>query len=145
MPYNLTSSRELTQPWHESSPWGDSDQCVAYILYRASTSAVLPYVCWYSFYLPTEGWMAESTPSQVGLGVAIEPRTCHMMVHCSINWAIPADSYSIIFLPTIFISNQHIIVTGILGLNKKEFFLFIELMATQNWKTSLNGLCCQAW
>ena len=39
--------------------------------------------CWYSFYLPTEGWRAESTPSQVELGVGIEPGTCSMTVHCS--------------------------------------------------------------
>ena len=42
--YNLTPSRELTQPWCESSPWGDSDQHAAYIPHRASTSAVLPYI-----------------------------------------------------------------------------------------------------
>ena len=63
--YNLTPSRELTHPWCESSPWSDSDQHAAYISYRASTCAVLPYVCWYSFYLPTEGWRAESTPSRL--------------------------------------------------------------------------------
>ena len=39
--------------------------------------------CWYSFYLPTEGWRAESTPSQVELGAGIEPGTCRMMVRCS--------------------------------------------------------------
>ena len=42
--YNLTPNRELTQPWYESSPWGDSDQHAAYIPCRASTSAVLPYI-----------------------------------------------------------------------------------------------------
>ena len=42
--YNLTPSRELTQPWYESSPSGDSDQCAAYIPCRASASAVLPYI-----------------------------------------------------------------------------------------------------
>ena len=26
----------------------------------------------------TEGWRAESTPSQVELGMGIEPGTCHM-------------------------------------------------------------------
>ena len=61
--YNLTPIRELTQPWCESSPWGDLDQHAAYIPYRTSTSAVLPYVCWFSFYLHTEGWRAESTPN----------------------------------------------------------------------------------
>ena len=44
--YNLTSM-ELTQHWCESSPSGDLDQHAACILYRASASAVLPYVCWY--------------------------------------------------------------------------------------------------
>ena len=84
----LTPSRELTQPWCESSPWGDwiSEQPTSVL------NAVLPYVCWYSFYLPTEGWRAESTPSQVGSGVGIEPGTCHVMVHCSTNWAIMARS-----------------------------------------------------
>ena len=42
--YNLTPSRELTQPWYESSPSGDSDQHAAYIPHRASASAVLPYI-----------------------------------------------------------------------------------------------------
>ena len=42
--YNLIPHRELTQPWCESSPWGDSDQHAAYIPSRASASAVLPYV-----------------------------------------------------------------------------------------------------
>ena len=42
--YNLTPSRELTQPWYESSPSGDSDQHAASIPCRASTSAVLPYI-----------------------------------------------------------------------------------------------------
>ena len=42
--YNLTPSRELTQPWYESSPRGDTDQCAAYIPSRASTSAVLLYI-----------------------------------------------------------------------------------------------------
>ena len=42
--YNLTLSRELTQPWYESSPWGDSDQHAAYIPCRASASAALPYI-----------------------------------------------------------------------------------------------------
>ena len=42
--YNLTPSRELTQPWYESSPWGDSDQHAAYIPSKASASAVLPYI-----------------------------------------------------------------------------------------------------
>ena len=37
-------SRELTQTWYESSPWGDSDQHAAYIPSRASASAVLPYI-----------------------------------------------------------------------------------------------------
>ena len=46
--------------------------------------------CWYSFYLPTEGWRAESTPNQVELGVGIEPGTCCMMVCCSTKWAISA-------------------------------------------------------
>ena len=36
--------QELTQPWYQSSPWGDSDQHVAYIPCRASASAVLPYI-----------------------------------------------------------------------------------------------------
>ena len=44
--------------------------------------------CWYSFYLSTEGWRAESIPSLVELGVGIKPGTCHMMVCCSTNWAI---------------------------------------------------------
>ena len=44
MLYNLTPSRELTQPWCESSSWGDSDQCAAYIPSRDSASAALPYV-----------------------------------------------------------------------------------------------------
>ena len=61
------------QLWCESSPWGDSDQHAAYIPYSASASAVLPYVCWYLFYLPTEGWRAESTPTQVESGAVIEP------------------------------------------------------------------------
>ena len=43
---------------------------------------------WYSFYLPTEGWRAESFPSQVELGVGIESGTCCMMAHCSTNLAI---------------------------------------------------------
>ena len=34
----------LTQPWYESSPWGDSDQHTAYIPCRARASAVLPYI-----------------------------------------------------------------------------------------------------
>ena len=42
--YNLTHSRELTQPWCGSSPWGDSDQHAAYIPSMSSASAVLPYV-----------------------------------------------------------------------------------------------------
>ena len=42
--YNLTPSRELTQPWCESLASGDSDQHAAYIPSRASVSAVLPYV-----------------------------------------------------------------------------------------------------
>ena len=58
--YNLTPSKELTQPWCESSPWGDSDQHAAYIPYRASASAVLPYVL-LVLILPThrgmEGWV----------------------------------------------------------------------------------------
>ena len=41
--------------------------------------------CWYSLYLPTKGWRAESTPSQVEMGAGIEPRTCCMIVHCSTN------------------------------------------------------------
>ena len=82
----LTPSRELTQPWCESSPWGDwiSEQPTL------TLNAVLPYVCWYSFYLPTEGWRAESTPGQVESGMGIEPGTCHMTVHCSTNWAVLA-------------------------------------------------------
>ena len=91
MLYNLTPSRELTQPWCESLHWVDSDQHAAYIQSRTSTHAVLPYVCWYSFYLPTEGSRAESIPSQVELGVGIEPKPCNMMVHCSTNWAFLAD------------------------------------------------------
>ena len=54
-------------------------------------NAVLHYVCWYSFYLPTEGWRPESIPGQVESGVGIEPRTCHVTVHCSTNWAILAN------------------------------------------------------
>ena len=34
--------------------------------------------CWYSFYLPIEGWRAESTPNQVESGVGIQPGTCHI-------------------------------------------------------------------
>ena len=40
----FTPSRELNQPWYESSPWGDLDQQAAYIPLRACASAVLPYV-----------------------------------------------------------------------------------------------------
>ena len=58
--YNLTPSREVTQPWCESPPWDDSDQCAAYIPSRASTNAVLPYVL-LVLILPThrrmEGWI----------------------------------------------------------------------------------------
>ena len=46
--------------------------------------------CGYSLYLPTKGWKTESTPSQVESRVGIEPRTCHMMVHCSTYQAILA-------------------------------------------------------
>ena len=46
--------------------------------------------CWYSFYLPTEGWKVESNPSQVEVGVGIEPRTCCITVPCSTNWVILA-------------------------------------------------------
>ena len=79
--YNLAPSRELTQPWCESSPGGDwiSEQPTL------ALNAVLPYVCWYSIYLPTEGWRDESTPSQVESGVGIEPGTYCMMVHSSTN------------------------------------------------------------
>ena len=72
-----------------STPWG------AYRPHKAATRCSGPtwnthyssthHQCWYSFYLPTEGWRAESTPSQVELGVCIEPRTCCMMVCCSTN------------------------------------------------------------
>ena len=54
------------------------------------------------FTYPTEGWRAESTPSQVELGVDIEPGTSQMTVHCSTNWAISADSLrNIAQVPTI--------------------------------------------
>ena len=93
--YNLTPNRELTQAWCELSPWGDSDQHAAYIPSRASASAVLPYVCWYSVYLPTEGWRVESTPGQVELEVDTELRTCCMTICCSTNWAILARTTSV--------------------------------------------------
>ena len=47
----LTPSRELTQPSCKSSLWGDwISKPPTWAL-----SAVLSYVFWYSFYLPTEG------------------------------------------------------------------------------------------
>ena len=48
--------------------------------------------CWYSLYLPTKGWRAESTPYQVESGAGIETGTgtCRMTVRCSTNWAISA-------------------------------------------------------
>ena len=79
-----------------STPWG------TYRPHKAATRCSEPtwnahyssthHQCWYSFYLPTEGWRAESTPSQVELGAGIEPGTCHMMVCCSTNWAILAGT-----------------------------------------------------
>ena len=55
-------------------------------------NAILPYVCWVLI-LPAhkgmEGWV---NPGQVELGVDIEPRTPHMKVCCSTNWAILANA-----------------------------------------------------
>ena len=83
--YNsLTTSRELKQPWCESSPWHDwISEHPTFAL-----NAVLPYVCWYSFYLPAEGWRAESIPGWFDAGAIIEPGTFHVKVYCSTNWAI---------------------------------------------------------
>ena len=89
MLYNLTPSRELTQPWCESSPWGDSDQHAAYIPSRASASAVLPYVfAGTHFTYPQRDGRLSQPPARFWVG--IELRTCCMTVCCSTNWAILA-------------------------------------------------------
>ena len=87
MLYNLTPSRELTQPLCESSPWGGWISEQPTLVLNAVLSYVFagPYFIW---------WMAESTPSQVELGAVIEPRTSCMTVHCSTNWVILADIIS---------------------------------------------------
>ena len=89
MLYNLTPSRELTQPWCESSPWCDSNQHAAYIPSRASAIAVLPYVfAGTHFTYPQRDGRLSQPPARFWVG--IEPRTCCMTVRCSTNWAMPA-------------------------------------------------------
>ena len=74
--YNLTTSRELTQPWCESSAWGDSDQpCSLHLKQGLAQMISYPMFCWYSFYLPREGWKVESTPSQVEWVLNLGPVT----------------------------------------------------------------------
>ena len=68
---------------HMASPWCTEP------FWNGHYSSIQPH-SWSSFYLPTEGWRDESAPSQVELGVGIEPRTCSMMVYCSTNCAIPS-------------------------------------------------------
>ena len=72
----------ISTPWGAYRPQGAS-RCgePTWNAHYSSTH----HQCWYSFYLPTKGWRTEPNPSQVELGVGIEPRTCCMMVCCSTN------------------------------------------------------------